>query len=325
MARKYKSSRVKEILKTSRHAEEEISSLWHSIREKPWQYGIGTAVVVAALLFTVGYQQHTKASNRTNYTAYAKAIEAEDPAGQEKELESAVAAGMSTPEVLYMMGETAIKAGEYDKAKSALERLRQEHPESKFVPDAVEAIGFIAQEAEDYDAALKAYNEVSEKWPQSFAARRQALNLARVYEAQGNLEGAVKAYQDQTRQFPNSSVAKEAEMSLSRLRESNPELFAEEAAKTPPAETSPVTPPAETPAEAAPVAPSAETPAEAAPAASPAEGGGETDELPEVSKAPKLVIPDAAAAQGGADKGAAEQSTPAEPASAGETQPATVQ
>ena len=237
MAKYKKSKRVKEVLSTSRHAEEEINSLWHNIQERPWYYGSVVAIVLAAVIFTVGYQQYTRASNQALYTAYAKALEAEEPAKQIEELESTVDEQAPAPEVLYMMGESAIKTGDYEKAKSALERLRQEHPDYAFVPSAVEALGFIAQENEDYEAALKAYNEVSEKWPQSFAARRQPLNIARVYEAQGDLAAAVKAYQDQTQQFPDYSASQEAEAALARLRESNPELFPEEEETTDAEET----------------------------------------------------------------------------------------
>ena len=211
MAKKQKGSRVKEILSTSRDAEGEITSFWQSIQEKPWHYGIGTAVIVAAILITVGYQQHTAKAKQELYTTYVKALEAGEPAEQAKQLEAVAAAGAASPEIVYMLGETALKAGEYDKAKAAFERLRQEFPDARHVPDAVEALGFIAQENEDYEGALKAYNEIIEKWPQSFAARRQPLNIARVREAQGDVAAAVQAYQDQTLQFPGSSVAQEAE------------------------------------------------------------------------------------------------------------------
>lgn len=229
-----KGSRVKEILSTSQSAEIEIKTLWHSILEKPWHYGIGLAVIVLALLFSIGYQQHTAKAKRDLYTRYARALEAGEPAEQARQLEAAAAKGSASPEVLYMLGETALKAGEYDKATAAFERLRQEFSGDKHVPDAVEAIGFIAQENEDYDGALKAYTEIVEKWPQSFAARRQPLNIARVREAQGELADAVQAYEDQTYQFPGSSVAQESEAALARLRDSHPDLFAQETPKTPP-------------------------------------------------------------------------------------------
>jgi TolA-binding protein len=296
MAKKNKGSRVKEILSTSRDAEGEITSLWQTLQEKPWHYGIGTAVIIAAILFTVGYQQHTASSARELYTTYARALEAEEPAEQAKQLEAAIAAGALSPETLYMMGESALKAGEHEKAKSAFERLRQEYPDSRFLPDAVEAGGFMAEEAEDYDGALKAYNEIIEKWPQSFAARRQPLNIGRVHEARGDLAAAVQAYQDQTGQFPGSGVAQEADMALARLRESNPDLFPEEVPETEAAV------PASEPAPG-----TAESPAAEPPASAPAEAGAE--ELPDVSTAPKLTIPDAS------DEGEAESADPALPPS----------
>ncbi len=233
MAKRKKSKRVDEILSTSRRparsvspdAEGEIASLWESIQEKPWHYGIGTAVIIAAVLFAVGYRQYTRSAERVVYTAYAQALEAHEPAEQAEKLEAAAAEGAVSHEVLYMMAESAIKAGEYDKAKAAFERLRAEYPNSRFVPDAVEGLGFIAQENEQYETALEAYNEVLEKWPQSFAARRQALNIARLHEERGDLEQAVAAYEEQTLVFPGSHAAMEAGAALERLRAAQPELF----------------------------------------------------------------------------------------------------
>ena len=305
MAKKKESTRVKEALSTSQHdAEGELTSLWQNIQEKPWMYGLGTTVVIAAILFTIGYQQYSKSANRETYTTYAKALEAEGPAEQAEELESAASTNPAAPEILYMMGESAIKAGEYDKAKSALERLRQEHPESRFVPDAVEALGFIAQENEDFEAALKAYNEITEKWPLSFAARRQPLNIARVYQAQGNLEAAIEAYRDQSEQFPDSSVAKEAEAALAELRESNPDLFPEPVSEETPPE-----------GEAATEAEISETPGDTPSAESRDDAKAEEEELPDVSAAPELTIPEPAETEpgdGSEKQSDSEQGAPAE-------------
>jgi tetratricopeptide (TPR) repeat protein len=138
-----------------------------------------------------------------------------------------------------MMGETAFRAGETEKARDAFTRLRETYPQYEHTPDGVEGLGYIEEGAKAHDEALKLYREVQEKWPNSFTARRQPFNIGRALEAKEDLAGAVAAYREQLTTFPASVVARHAQSAIDILRANHPELFPEEAAK--PAAEVPVT------------------------------------------------------------------------------------
>jgi tetratricopeptide (TPR) repeat protein len=124
----------------------------------------------------------------------------------------------TTPEVLYMLGETAYKAGDFEKAASAYKELRVKYPDSPFVPDAVEGLGYIEENALRYDEARAFYQEIIDNWPESFAAKRQQFNIGRCLERGGDANAAIEAYRAQTLTFPNSRVAMAAQTELERLQ-----------------------------------------------------------------------------------------------------------
>ena len=64
---------------------------------------------------------------------------------------------------LHRLGWAAFHAQEYDKAKAAFLKLRQEHPESPFVAEAVEGVGLIAEQGADLQEALTRYREILEQ------------------------------------------------------------------------------------------------------------------------------------------------------------------
>ncbi|NIA14167.1 MAG: tetratricopeptide repeat protein [Nitrospiraceae bacterium] len=224
------------------------------VKENPVLYGACAAFVVLCIVATVLYRMRGETGRREEMTEFARAVGSEEPGTRVAELE-AISGGKSASGVraLYMLGEAAYEAKEYDKAKEAFERLRQEFPEAPSVPDAVEGLGSIAENADDYAGAIAAYTEILEKWPNSVAARRQQINIGRCYEELEQFGEAVAAYQAQLERVADSVFNAQAETALDRLRESHPDLFPEEEAEielVEPGAEAPVETPAEAPAEA---------------------------------------------------------------------------
>lgn len=194
----------------------------------PWHYVAG----VAFILFCAGagalYGISQEMREREIMSGYAGAIAEEDPALSAAQLETiAESDSRWTPEIVYMLGETAIRAQEYEKAKEAFTRVVNEFSSSDFAPKAADGLAFLEENAGNLDAALKAYQEIQAKWGNTFTGRLQPFNIARVYEAQENLEAAIAAYQEQKDVFPDSAIAARAEMALARLEEAHPDLFPE--------------------------------------------------------------------------------------------------
>lgn len=235
------------------------------VKQNPLLYGAVAVFLVLCVLIGIGYRLGTESSGRTSMTQLARALDANDAAQRAKDLASIVKGkDPLSAEALYMMGEAAYEAKEYDKAKEAFERLRNEFPNSPFVPDAIEGLGFIAENAGDCQTAVSLYKEVAEKWRGTFTQRRQSLNIGRCEERLGHVEEAAAAYKAQEEDFPASSFDKEAKEALDRLRSANPDLFATKPAEAPkpeaPAPQSENTASA-SPVETAPNAPGPESPA----------------------------------------------------------------
>ena len=190
--------------------------------------------IVVAALFVVGclvagamFLVKQAANEKASATSYAEALEADDARTRLEQLEP-VAQGETEAAVLalHRMGWAAFHAQDFDKAKAAFLKLRQEHPESPFVAEAVEGVGLTAEQGEDLQEALTRYREILKQWPGSFAAQRQQLNIARVHEVLEEPEEAVAAYRKQRDAFPGSHVAADAQTALDRLSRSHPDLFA---------------------------------------------------------------------------------------------------
>ena len=224
--------------KAGRHdlaAEEQQLTDWQrlaaNIQENPKPYAIGAVLVAICILATVLYKVQATRADRAVSTEYATAIlEVDEPAEKTSALANVLdeGAGRWTPEVIYMMGETAIEAKEYDKARAAFSRVRQEFPQSEYTPRAAEGIAFLEENAGNYDAALQAYQEVRDKWPDTLTGKRQPLNIARVYTSMDRLEDAIAAYKEQAQIFPDSAAAQMAQGELERLKQKHPDLFPEE-------------------------------------------------------------------------------------------------
>jgi tetratricopeptide (TPR) repeat protein len=223
----------------NKHVEEEeslgeLATLVENVKENPFMYAAAGAFVIVCIVGALLYKAYSIQQEGEQASEYARALQNEDPALLAEALEPvAVSRGAIGAEALYMMGEAAFRAKDYEKAKVAFEGLRADHSDSVFVADAVEGLGFVAEEAGDYEEAQAKYQEILDKWPKTFAARRQHVNLARVYEELGKIEEAVAAYKEQASAWPESHVAGNADVALARLEAAHPELFPEEPVEEP--------------------------------------------------------------------------------------------
>jgi len=192
---------------------------WHDladrIAENPLLYVSAVLFVIVAAVAGWLVRIYQSSANQVFATEYARAFDAEDKAGIVSALEPLAA---EKEEALYMMAETAYAANDFETARDGFTRMRQEHPESPFVPDAVEGLGFIAERNGDYDEAKGHYQDVINNWPQSFAAKRQQFNIGRCEQAAGNTEAAIDAYRAQTLAFPSSRVATRASTLMAQLQ-----------------------------------------------------------------------------------------------------------
>jgi tetratricopeptide (TPR) repeat protein len=204
----------------------DVEQFVERVKQNPVLYGVSAAFLLLCVVAGGVYRIGKDTSVRTGMTQYAQAVDDEDPALREAELEPlAKGRGPVAAQALYMMGEAAFEARQYDKAKEAFERLRSKFPDSSYVPDAVEGIGYLAENQGQYEPALTSYKEILEKWPTSFTARRQELNIARCQEELGNFQEAIGAYQAQADGFPGSVFEKDANAALERLRVAHSDLF----------------------------------------------------------------------------------------------------
>lgn len=224
--------------------------------------------IVAGLLIRAG---RIEASGKITSRYVDASLETEPAARLAKLEEAAKGAGDWTPEMTYVMGETAIQAQQYDKAKAAFETVRDKFAKSDYADRAVSGLAFLEENAGNLDGAIKTYEQLAKDYPKGFATKLAPFEIGRLQEEQGRLPEAIKAYQQQQELFPESGIARKADEALKRLKEAHPDLFPEE--KKPEA-AAPAAAEAAAPA-AVPVpveAPAAPAPAEApaAPAAAPA-------------------------------------------------------
>lgn len=207
----------------------DLLALVAHVQESPGIYIGAFAFVIVVVAATAVYRTVQAAALREASTDYVRALETEDPA-QRSAAFAAIAE--SRPQfaarALYLEGESALEAGDYDAARGAFNELRERHPGFEFLPDAVEGLGFIEEDSGDYAKARALYAEIASKWPDSAAAQRQPFNLGRCFESEANLTEAVAQYRAQLVAFPGSTIAMRAQLRLDELRVSNPDLFADE-------------------------------------------------------------------------------------------------
>ncbi len=290
------------------HAEAEVTrSDWHalveSIRDHPWAYIGGVAFVGVVIVTVAVSRQMSERHHRYENSELARALSNEELPLRLDALKRVAASDDVTDEAVYLLGETAFDAENYDEARAAFERVRDEFSQSQYVPTAVEGLGDIEAQQGNFENAAKLYQDIRDRWPTSFAARRQLFNIGRMNEKLGKLDEAITAYREQTTAFAESTVASEAQQALDRLKAAHPELFPE---PTPAPETI-----EEDVTSAAPVAPAAPEVLAPAPAAPVTEPAAPADSAP-VETAPGEIVP--AEPAPAVDAPAAE--VPAEPAPA---------
>ncbi|HPO16198.1 MAG TPA: tetratricopeptide repeat protein [Candidatus Hydrogenedentes bacterium] len=199
-------------------------------RENPLIVGAAAGAVVLILLAGWLFRVNASITDDEIMTRYAKALENEDPAAQVTELEAVVQeGGRWTAEVLYMLGEAAIRAQQYDKSAEAFKRVTEEFGTSEYAPRAAEGLAFLEENKGNTDAALSGYKDVMDKWSNTFTGRCQWYNIARVQESKGDFKAAVEAYQAQVKGFPDSHISEKSEEALARLKKEHADLFPEEA------------------------------------------------------------------------------------------------
>lgn len=250
----------------------DLMRLMMHAQDHPMLYVGGVLFVAFCIIAGLLIRESRKEASRKVTSGYVEASLEKDPASRLAKFEEAVkGAGEWTPEMTYVMGETAIEAQQYDKAKAAFESVRDKFAKSDFADRAISGLAFLEENSGNLDGAIKIYEQLVKDYPKSFATKLAPYDIGRLQEEQGRLPEAIKAYQQQQEVFPESGVAQKAAGALTRLKEAHPELFPaekkpEEAVPTPAVETP--APAVEAPAPAVETpAPAVETPAPAAPAA----------------------------------------------------------
>lgn len=195
------------------------------VKENATMYIASIVIVLVVFVGAALFRANTDMKNREQSAAFASALKTEDPLEKVAALGAVADSGSKfSTEALYLEGFTALRVEDYEGASAAFSKLRMEHPDFKFTPDAVEGMGLAKMAQGDFAGAIALFQEVTETWPDSFAALRQPYNIAQCHEKDGDLEAAATSYREQMTKFPESNVATRAETELNRLVTQNPEL-----------------------------------------------------------------------------------------------------
>ncbi|HQN02270.1 MAG TPA: tetratricopeptide repeat protein [Candidatus Hydrogenedentes bacterium] len=209
---------------------EEPKTEWQKIlahlEENIKLYAAGAIFVLICLAIGALIRVNAVAKEKEVATKYAEAaLEADAKPRLEKYKAISESAGRWTPEVLYMMGETAIEAGEKETARQAFDKVISEYGDSDFAAPALEGLAFLARDEGRLEDALKTYEDLISKWPGAYVARCAHFTIGELLEALDRPQEAITAYRKQTTVFPESSVATKAEQALERMEEAHPDLF----------------------------------------------------------------------------------------------------
>lgn len=247
-------------------------------RENPTKVAGGAGFLLLCIVIGGLFSLKNMADDRKATTAYAVALQTEDPDLRAQELKKVAEDNTRwSIEARYMMGEAAIEAKAYDKAREAFQEILTRHGDSEYAPMAADGLAFLDENDGKLEEALQGYSDILTKWDDTFTARRQPYNIGRLQEELGKTTEAVASYQQQLELFPESSVARKSQIALDRLKTSNPDLF--------PTEDEPVAEEAATP-DTTVDSESAATPVVEAvsdttdPAASPAEDAPTVEDVP---------------------------------------------
>jgi tetratricopeptide (TPR) repeat protein len=252
----------------------DLHRLLDHARQNPLLYLASVAFVVVCLVAGAMYGLYDSTRMQEIQTAYAAALQEEDPALVAAALEALVDSGGAwTPEIWYMLGEFRLRAQAYGKAEEAFTTVVDKFPKSEYAPKALDGLGFIHENRGDFQKALEAYRSIlaDEGYAASLVGLRQEYNIGRVLEKMERFEDAKVAYEKQLDLFPGtveepSIVSQQARSALDRMRTEHPELFPEDVVAE--GEASVVAPAASTEASAE-VAPEVAVTEEAAPVVAP--------------------------------------------------------
>jgi len=213
---------------------EEPKTEWQKIlahlEENIKLYAAGAVFILICLAIGALIRVNTVVKQKEITTRYAEAALEEDPAARLENYQAIRdSSGRWTPEVLYMMGETAIEAGEFDAARQAFEDVVSDYGDSDFAAQAQDGLAFLARNDGRLEDALKTYEELVSKWPGEYLARRAHFTMGEILEELDRPEEAIAAYRKQATIFPESTVATKAENALKRMAETFPDLFPDDA------------------------------------------------------------------------------------------------
>lgn len=216
----------------------------------PWMYIGGAVFVVLCAVAGLAVRAMSGASAEKTGSAYAAALTEEDPAKRLEQLEAfAPEAGRWTAEAVYLAAETAVEAGQPDKARGLFERVGKEFGKSPYAGRALDGLAFLAEGGGDYQQALELYQRVANEFPGEFLARRKPYDIGRMQEKLGMLKEAAESYDQQQKMFPDSIVAGKAAQALETLKTAHPDLFPPEQAAEAEAPAPEAAPVAEAPAQ----------------------------------------------------------------------------
>jgi tol-pal system protein YbgF len=125
------------------------------------------------------------------------------------------APGTPGPNELFQLSLQQLSRGSYGAARTGLNTLLQQYPQSDLVPDAMFYIGETWAKEGNAGAADSAFASVVAKYPKSARAPTALYKRAASMEARNNLTGARAAYTQLVQQYPRSD---EAALARERLR-----------------------------------------------------------------------------------------------------------
>ncbi|HOC67658.1 MAG: Outer membrane protein assembly factor BamD [Candidatus Hydrogenedentes bacterium ADurb.Bin101] len=209
---------------------EEPKTEWQKIlahlEENIKLYAAGAVFILICLAIGALIRVNAVVKEKEVATKYVEAaLEQEAKPRLEKYKAISESAGKWTPEVLYMMGETALEAGEKETARQAFDKVISEYGDSDFAAPAMEGLAFLARDEDRLEDALKMYEDLISKWPGAYVARCAHVTIGELLEALDRPQEAISAYRKQITVFPESSVATKAEQALDRMAAAYPDLF----------------------------------------------------------------------------------------------------
>ncbi|HOJ69203.1 MAG TPA: tetratricopeptide repeat protein [Candidatus Hydrogenedentes bacterium] len=207
----------------------DLERLYKHVLENPWLYVGGVVFVIVCVLAGIAAQAVTRNNAARSAEEYVRAALKEDPAARMDMLAAAAEnAGKWSDETLYLAGEAALEAENYEKAREFFNTLCEKYPRSIYVPRAKDGLAFIEEGQGNVAQALESYKKLVLDFPTDYLVQLRWYDIGRLQEKAGNLQEAVESYRRQTEVFPETTAARRAQGALDRLKKDHPDLFPEE-------------------------------------------------------------------------------------------------